>query len=112
ILGSGWNLEIHLHVSAGRYMCGEETGMLNALEGKRANPRTKPPFPAIVGLFGKPTVVNNTETISNVAHIIQNGADWFRSLGIGTNAGTKIYGISGRVQKPGAWELPMGISAN
>ena len=89
-------------------MCGEETGMLNSLEGKRANPRTKPPFPAISGLWGKPTVVNNVETISNVPHIILNGADWFRGLGLGVDAGTKLYGASGRVKHPGLWELPMG----
>lgn len=108
IIESGWNLKMILHVSAGRYMCGEETGMLNSLEGKRANPRTKPPFPAISGLWGKPTVVNNVETISNVPHIIQNGADWFRSLGLGLDAGTKLYGVSGWVKHPGLWELPMG----
>ncbi len=111
ILGSGWNLDIYLHVSAGRYMAGEETGLLNALEGRRANPRTKPPYPATVGLWGKPTVVNNVETISNVHHIINNGADWFKSLSRTSNGGTKIYGVSGRVNKPDAWELPMGITA-
>lgn len=111
ILGSGWGLEMHLHISAGRYMCGEETGLLNSLEGKRANPRTKPPFPAVVGLWGKPTVVNNVETLSNVPHIIQNGASWFRGLGLTKDSGTKIYGVSGRVNKPGAWELPMGTTA-
>ncbi|HEX7432171.1 MAG TPA: NADH-quinone oxidoreductase subunit NuoF [Anaerolineaceae bacterium] len=110
ILGSGWGLEMHLHISAGRYMCGEETGLLNSLEGKRANPRTKPPFPAVVGLWGKPTVVNNVETISNIPHIIKNGATWFRGLGLTKDSGTKIYGVSGRVKKPGAWELPMGTT--
>jgi NADH-quinone oxidoreductase subunit F len=112
ILGSGWGLEMHLHISAGRYMCGEETGLLNSLEGKRANPRTKPPFPAVVGLWGKPTVVNNVETISNIPHIIKNGATWFRGLGLTKDSGTKIYGVSGRVKKPGAWELPMGTTAH
>lgn len=111
ILGSGWGLKMFLHVSAGRYMCGEETGLLNSLEGKRANPRTKPPFPAISGLWGKPTVVNNVETLSNVPHIIQNGAEWFRGLGLGEDAGTKIYGASGRVKRPGLWELPIGTPA-
>ena len=110
ILGSGWGLEIVLHISAGRYMCGEETGLLNSLEGKRANPRTKPPFPAIVGLWGKPTVVNNTETISNVPHIVQNGAAWFKDLSKSVDGGTKLYGASGRVKHPGAWELPMGTT--
>jgi NADH-quinone oxidoreductase subunit F len=111
ILGCGWNLEMYLHISAGRYMCGEETGMLNSLEGKRANPRTKPPFPAVVGLWGKPTVVNNVETICNIPHIIQNGAHWFQGLSLASDTGTKIYGVSGRVKKPGAWELPMGTTA-
>jgi NADH-quinone oxidoreductase subunit F len=110
ILGSGWNLEVILHVSAGRYICGEETGLLNSLEGKRANPHTKPPFPATVGLWGKPTVVDNVETISNVSHIIQNGAEWFRGLSKSPDGGTKIYGVSGRVKHPGAWELPMGTT--
>ena len=110
ILGSGWGLDIVLHVSAGRYMCGEETGLLNSLEGKRANPRTKPPFPASVGLWGKPTVVNNTETISNIPHIVQNGADWFKGLSKSVDGGTKLYGVSGRVKHPGAWELPMGTT--
>ena len=108
ILGSGYSLEMRLHVSAGRYMCGEETGMLNALEGKRANPRTKPPFPAVVGLWGKPSVVNNVETLSNIPHIVTHGAEWFQGLALAKGDGTKIYGASGRVNKPGAWELPMG----
>ncbi|MFO1222686.1 MAG: NADH-quinone oxidoreductase subunit NuoF [Burkholderiaceae bacterium] len=108
ILGSGWSLELHLHVSAGRYMCGEETALLNALEGKRANPRAKPPHPQVSGLWGKPTVVNNVETLCNVPHIVEHGADWYRGLGLGGDAGTKLYGISGRVRKPGLWELPMG----
>ncbi len=111
ILGSGYNLEVVLHISAGRYMCGEETGLLNALEGKRANPRTKPPFPALVGLWGKPTVVNNVETLCNVGHIVNNGAEWFKGLSLSEDGGTKLYGVSGRVNKPGAWELPLGITA-
>jgi NADH-quinone oxidoreductase subunit F len=111
ILNSGWNLEMHLHISAGRYMCGEETGLLNALEGKRANPRTKPPFPAVVGLWGMPTVVNNVETMCNVPHIVNNGVDWYHSLSLGKDAGTKLYGASGRVKRPGIWELPMGTPA-
>jgi NADH-quinone oxidoreductase subunit F len=111
ILATGWDLDLHLHVSAGRYMCGEETGMLNALEGKRANPHTKPPYPATVGLWGKPTVVNNVETICNVPHIVANGPDWFKGLSRTSEGGTKIYGVSGRVKNPGAWELPMGTPA-
>jgi NADH-quinone oxidoreductase subunit F len=108
ILGSGFNFELHLHMSAGRYMCGEETGLLNALEGKRANPRAKPPFPQISGLWGKPTIVQNVETLCNIPHIITNGAGWFRDLSLGKDGGTKLYGASGRVKKPGIWELPMG----
>ena len=110
ILGTGFNLEMHLHTGAGRYMCGEETALLNALEGKRATPRAKPPFPQISGLYGKPTIVNNVETLCNIPHIINNGAEWFKNLSVGTDAGTKLYGISGKVNKPGLWELPMGTS--
>jgi len=108
ILGSGFDFELHLHVSAGRYMCGEETGLLNSLEGKRATPRAKPPFPQISGLWGQPTIVNNVETLSNVPHILRKGADWFKALSLTGDGGTKIYGASGRVQRPGLWELPMG----
>ena len=110
ILGSDFSLEMHLHTGAGRYMCGEETALLNALEGKRATPRTKPPFPQVSGLFGKPTIVNNVETLCNVPHIVTRGAEWFKSLSAGEDAGTKLYGISGRVNKPGIWELPMGTT--
>jgi NADH-quinone oxidoreductase subunit F len=108
ILGSGYSLELHLHLSGGRYICGDETGLLNALEGKRANPRAKPPFPVVVGLFGKPTVVNNVETISCVPHIINNGAQWFHGVSRTKDGGTKLYGVSGKVKRPGLWELPMG----
>jgi len=111
ILGSGYNLELHLHLSGGRYICGDETGLLNALEGKRANPRAKPPFPVVVGLFGKPTVVNNVETISCVPHIINHGAEWFHGLSRTKDGGTKLYGVSGKVKRPGLWELPMGTTA-
>jgi NADH-quinone oxidoreductase subunit F len=110
ILGSGYSLELHLHLSGGRYICGDETGLLNALEGKRANPRSKPPFPPVVGLFGKPTVVNNVETLSCVPHIINKGAAWFRGLGRTKDAGTKLFGASGKVKRPGLWELPMGTT--
>jgi NADH-quinone oxidoreductase subunit F len=108
ILGSGYRLDLHLHVSAGRYMCGEETGLLNALEGKRATPRSRPPFPQTSGLWGKPTIVNNVETLCNVPHILKNGAEWYKGLSHSPDGGTKIYGVSGRVKRPGAWELPMG----
>ena len=101
ILGSGYTLELYLHVSAGRYMCGEETAMLNALEGKRANPRAKPPFPPVSGLFGKPTTVNNVETLCNVPHIVNKGATWFKGLSRSKDGGTKLYGASGKVKRPG-----------
>ena len=110
ILQSGFTLELYLHTSAGRYMCGEETGLLNALEGRRANPRAKPPFPPVVGLWGKPTNINNVETLCNVPHIVTHGADWFKGLSRTRDGGTKIYGASGKVKHPGAWELPMGIT--
>jgi len=110
IQGSGYDLELYLHTSAGRYMCGEETGLLNSLEGRPANPRAKPPFPQTSGLWGKPTVVNNVETICNVPHIINNGAEWFTGLSLTQDGGTKIYGASGRVKRPGLWELPMGTT--
>jgi len=86
------------------------TALLNSLEGKRATPRAKPPFPQISGLFGKPTIVNNVETLCCLPHIINNGADWFKKLSFTQDSGTKIYGVSGKVKKPGAWELPMGVT--
>ncbi len=108
ILGSGYALALHLHASAGRYICGEETALLTALEGRRALPRSKPPFPQVSGLWGAPSVVNNVETLCNVPHIVNNGPDWFKGLGLGPDGGTKLYGVSGRVKRPGAWELPIG----
>jgi NADH-quinone oxidoreductase subunit F len=111
IFGSGYDLEMRLHVSAGRYMCGEETGLLNALEGKRAMPRSRPPYAASVGLWGKPTLINNAETFCNIPHIIKNGADWFKRLSRSeSDGGTKIFGVSGRVKRAGLWELPMGTT--
>ena len=110
IFGSGYNLDLRIHGSAGRYICGEETALLNALEGRRATPRAKPPFPQVSGLFGKPTIVNNVETIANVPHIVNNGPDWFKSLSTSNDSGTKLYGVSGRVRQPGLWELPMGVT--
>jgi NADH-quinone oxidoreductase subunit F len=110
IFGTAYSLELHLHVSAGRYICGEETALLNALEGKRGNPRSKPPFPAVSGLWGKPTVVNNVETICNVPHIVGKGVDWFRKASLTGEGGTKLYGASGRVKRPGLWELPLGTT--
>src|SRR6188768_4371996 len=110
ILGSGYDLEMHLHTGVGRYMCGEETALLNSLEGKRATPRAKPPFPQVSGLFGKPTIVNNVETLSCIPHIVNKGAEWFRRLSYTEDADTKIYGVSGKVKKPGACGLPMGAT--
>jgi NADH-quinone oxidoreductase subunit F len=111
ILGSGYNLDMYLHTGVGRYMCGEETALLNALEGKRATPRAKPPFPQISGLFGKPTIVNNVETLCCIPHIVNKGAAWFKGLSHGEDSGgTKIYGVSGKVKRPGAWELPIGVT--
>ncbi|MBI4557520.1 MAG: NADH-quinone oxidoreductase subunit NuoF [Candidatus Hydrogenedentes bacterium] len=111
ILGTGYSLQIYMHMSAGRYICGEETALLNSLEGKRAIPRAKPPFPQTSGLFGKPTIVNNVETLCNVPHIVNRGVEWFKKLSRTKNGGTKLYGVSGKVKKPGVWELPMGTTA-
>lgn len=111
ILGSDFSLELHLHVSAGRYICGEGTALLESLEGKRALPRAKLPRPVEAGLWGRPTVINNTETLCNVPHIINKGVDWFKSLSKTDEPGTKIYGVSGKVKNPGWWELPLGTSA-
>ncbi|HXS27663.1 MAG TPA: NADH-quinone oxidoreductase subunit NuoF [Steroidobacteraceae bacterium] len=108
ILGTAFSLELHVHSSAGRYICGEETALLTSLEGQRAIPRAKPPYPQAAGVWGRPSVVNNVETLCNVPHIVCHGAEWFRGLSRGLDAGTKIYGASGRVKRPGAWELPMG----
>ncbi len=111
ILGSGFSLEMDLHTSVGRYICGEETALLNALEGKRANPRNKPPFPQVSGLFGKPTIVNNIETYCNIPHILAKGSEWYISLSKSEGGGgTKLYGASGRVKRPAIWELPLGTT--
>lgn len=110
ILGSSYSLNLYVHMSAGRYICGEETALINALEGRRANPRAKPPFPQTSGLWGKPTLVNNVETLSNIRHIVNNGPEWYKKLGKAIDAGTKLYGVSGKVKRPGLWELPMGTS--
>lgn len=108
IQGSGFDLDIILHTSAGRYICGEETALLNALEGKRANPRAKPPFPQVSGLWGKPTIVNNVETLCNLPGIISYGIEWYKGLGLGDDNGTKLFGVSGKVKNPGCWEMPLG----
>tara|TARA_R110001583_G_scaffold10019_10_gene46817 strand:+ start:7785 stop:9263 length:1479 start_codon:yes stop_codon:yes gene_type:complete len=110
IQGTDYQLDLYLHTSAGRYICGEETALINALEGKRAIPRAKPPFPQVSGLFGKPTVVNNVETLSNLPHVVKHGSDWFKSLSPNSDPGTKLYAACGQVKNPGVWELPMGVT--
>jgi NADH-quinone oxidoreductase subunit F len=109
VLGSGWDMDVHVHRGAGAYICGEETALLNSLEGKRGQPRFKPPFPAVVGLFGAPTIVNNVETLACVPWILERGATWFASAeagGVEGNGGPKVYCISGHVERPGVYELP------
>jgi NADH-quinone oxidoreductase subunit F len=111
ILGSGFDVELHVHRSAGRYILGEETALLNGLEGRRPNPRSKPPFPAQRGLFGKPTNVNNVETLANVPHILANGIMWFHDLALNPeSAGTKLFGLSGHLNRTECFELPLGIT--
>ena len=110
ILKSGFDLDVVVHRGAGAYICGEETALLESLEGRRGNPRLKPPFPASVGLFNCPTVINNVETISNIPMIILNGADWFVGKGLPKDGGTRIFGVSGMVERPGIYELPLGTS--
>jgi len=110
IFNSGFDLDISLYRGAGAYICGEETGMLESIEGKNGEPRPKPPFPAQVGLFGCPTIVNNVETLAFVPHIINKGPGWFAAIGTPKNTGTKIYGLSGCINKPGLYELPLGIT--
>ena len=108
ILGTGIDVEIHVHRGAGSYECGEETALIESLEGKRGQPRIKPPFPAVVGLYGCPTIVNNVETLVNVPLILTRGAEWFASYGTEKNGGPKLYSISGHVARPGSYEAPMG----
>ena len=108
ILGSGFDCEASVYLGAGAYICGEETGLIESIEGKRGEPRLKPPFPAVVGLFGCPTVVNNVETLACVPHIVRRGPDWFASIGPERNTGPKLFGLSGHVSKPGVYEAPMG----
>ncbi|BAS28942.1 NADH-quinone oxidoreductase subunit NuoF [Limnochorda pilosa] len=110
ILGSGFNLEIVVHRGAGAYICGEETGLLSSLQGGRGEPRLKPPFPAVAGLYGMPTVVNNVETLSCVPHIVRRGPEWFRSMGTEGSPGPKIFSVSGQVVRPGNYELPLGVT--
>jgi NADH-quinone oxidoreductase subunit F len=108
IMGSGFDFELHSHLGAGAYICGEETALLESLEGKKGQPRFKPPFPASYGLYGRPTTINNTETLASVPLILKNGGRWFLDLGKPNNGGTKIFSMSGHVNKPGNYEVAMG----
>jgi len=110
ILNSGFDLKITVYRGGGAYICGEETALMTSIEGGKGYPRLKPPFPAVEGLYGCPTIINNVETICNIPHIINNGADWFKSIGTEKSTGSKIFCVSGHVNKPGNYELPMGIS--
>lgn len=109
IFGKKFNLELVIHRGAGAYICGEETGLLESLEGKKGFPRLKPPFPAVVGLFGCPTVINNVETLSYLPFILNRGAEWFAKLGSDKNGGLRLFSVSGHVKRPGVYELPLGI---
>jgi len=109
ILGSGYDLDVLVYRGAGAYICGEETALLESLEGKRGLPRIKPPFPAIVGLYGCPTIINNVETLANVPFIVERGAAWFAGIGRPKNTGPKLFCLSGHVKKPGVFEAPLGI---
>ena len=109
ILGTHRDLELVVHRGAGAYICGEETALLDALEGKRGNPRLKPPFPAVQGLYGGPTLINNVETLSNVPRIVAKGAEWFRQFGTEQSPGTKVVSVSGGVRRPGNYEISLGI---
>ena len=109
ILGSDYDLDIHVHSGAGAYICGEETALLESLEGKRGNPRLKPPFPAIKGLYGCPTVVNNVETLSNIGWIVNNGGETYSKIGIGRSTGTKLISACGNINNPGVYEIELGL---
>lgn len=110
IFGSGYDFEIKFRSGAGAYVCGEETALFESIEGKRGEPRIRPPFPSIRGLFGKPTMLNNVETLANLPHIIKNGADWYRSIGTENSPGTKLFTVCGNVRRRGTFEFPMGIN--
>ena len=110
ILGTGYDLDIIVHAGAGAYICGEETALLDSLEGRRGQPRLRPPFPAVAGLYASPTVINNVESIASVPSIVDNGADWFQSMGTEKSKGFTLYSLSGHVKNPGQFEAPMGIT--
>ncbi len=109
VAGSGWRLDVTIHKGAGAYICGEETGLLESLEGKKGYPRIKPPFPAVVGLFQCPTIINNVETIASVPWILENGGEAYAAIGVGKSTGTKLWCVSGHVKRPGVYETPLGI---
>lgn len=108
ILGSDFSYDVHSHLGGGAYICGEETALLESLEGKKGQPRYKPPFPAMFGLYGKPTVINNTETLASIPDILRQGAEWFADLGVKNSGGSKLFSISGNINNPGVFEIPMG----
>jgi NADH-quinone oxidoreductase subunit F len=110
VLGKGYELEIYVHRGAGAYICGEETALIESIEGKRGQPRLKPPFPAVVGVFGCPTVVNNVETLACVPHIIERGGDWYAAIGTERSTGPKLFSVSGHVNKPGVYEVALGTT--
>ena len=110
LFGTEYSLKTYTHLGAGAYICGEETALLESLEGKRGQPRVRPPFPPSVGLYGKPTIINNVETFTNVPPILAHGADWYKSMGTADSPGVKIFSLSGRVRKPGNYELPLGTT--
>ncbi|HMR97962.1 MAG TPA: NADH-quinone oxidoreductase subunit NuoF [Anaerolineales bacterium] len=110
LFGTDYSLRLYTHLGAGAYICGEETALLESLEGKRGQPRVRPPFPPSVGLYGKPTIINNVETFTNVPMIMTNGAEWYKSMGTADAPGVKIFSLSGRVRKPGNYELPLGTT--
>jgi NADH-quinone oxidoreductase subunit F len=110
LFGTEYSLRIYTHLGAGAYICGEETALLESIEGKRGQPRVRPPFPPSYGLYGKPTIINNVETFTNVPMIMANGADWYKSIGTADSAGVKIFSLSGRVRRPGNYELPLGAT--
>src|SRR5690606_3301209 len=109
-MGSGHSIDITLHLGAGAYICGEETGLMNSLEGRRGQPRVKPPFPAVMGAFGQPTTINNVETLCAVPHIVKNGAEWYRQWGTEKSPGTKLFNMSGHLVRRGNFELPLGFN--
>ncbi|WP_456416959.1 NADH-quinone oxidoreductase subunit NuoF [Thiolapillus sp.] len=108
ILGSGFSFDIHAHLGAGAYVCGEETALLESIEGKKGQPRFKPPFPAMFGLYGRPTIINNTESLASIPDIIRQGGEWFRDIGVENSGGSKLFSISGNINNPGVFEIPMG----